>query len=229
MEVRKISDPSDIQNRFKSLGKKLAKKIDTTEQETRQILSKGADKHSTMKYLPEDFSNYLMSLKLKVDKPVSSLPDHLFQKPLFFGREDYFSRLASELIISGLSYQRVHLKPLKLELISDLFSKHRPWWNYDQKDIQKAMEVLKKEKIVQRTNKGYIFEPMTLSIDIHEFFSLIIPHLNNYGEIPIRSIHTYIPWDQNKIESIIHILKDNNIILVDKSLDILYFPEYSRR
>ena len=229
MEESKISDPSDVENRFKSLGKKLAKKMNTAEEETQQILSKGVDKHSTTKYLPEDFSNYLMGLKVKVDKPISSLPDRLFKKPIFFGREEYFSRLASELVISGLAYQRVHLKQLKLEEISDLFSKHRPWWKYNQKDVQKAIEVLLKEKIIQRTKKGYLFEPMTLSIDIHEFFSLIIPHLSNYGEIPIRSIHTYIPWDQSKIDNIVQILKENKIVFVDKSLDILFFPEYSRR
>ncbi len=228
MEVNEIPDPSDIQNRYKAFGKKLEKKIEHTSSKADELLSKGAIKHSTTKYLPEDFSNYLMSLKIKTDQSISILPEKFFKKPIFLHREKYFSRLASELIISGLSYQRVNLKPLKLGLIAELFSKHRPWWDFQLKDIEKALNVLKKEKIIQKTSEGFLFEPMSLSIDIHEFFYIVNQHLNPYGEIPIRSIHTYIPWSQDKIEQIIRTLKANSIIVVDDARDVLYFPEYSR-
>ena len=42
--------------------------------------------------LTEDFSNYILSLKQNLEIAVSLLPDSLFKRPIFFGKEDFYYR-----------------------------------------------------------------------------------------------------------------------------------------
>jgi hypothetical protein len=159
---------------------------------------------------------------------VSLLPDSLFKRPIFFGKEDFYYRLASELISFGLAYQRVNLQPIRLSKLSELFHQHRSWWKCDIQDIEKALDDLCEHNIIQHSSDGYIFEPLTLSKDIHEFLAFIANKINEYGEISLSDIHKYVPWNPLKIESIMKLLATNKIGIFDKNQELLFFPEFKK-
>lgn len=147
---------------------------------------------------------------------------------MFLGREKFFHRLASELISFGLAYQRVFLQPVRLSKIAELFHQHRPWWQCDIQDIEKAVESLVKESIVQKTTEGFLFEPLTMSSEVQNFLSLINGGINNYGEISLSLIQELVPWEKSKIESIIDLLCSNRICIFHKEEKTLFFPEFKR-
>lgn len=169
-----------------------------------------------------------MDLKLSESLPVSLLPHSLFKKPLFRGRKDFFQRLASELVSFGLSYQRVHLKPIRLHQITSLFHKHRPWWKCDIQDIENAVTELVTNEIVEETVEGFFFEPLSISTEIRNFISLISDGVTNYGEISLTLIHQLVDWDHTRINSIIDILVENQICIYDKKKKLLFFPGFKR-
>jgi len=226
MEENNIPDNKDKENHFKEFGKKLKRIEDNAKQEAQSTLTKGVEKLSSSRFLPEDMSNYLLSLKQHSNLPESILPSLLFKKPTFRGKEDYFSRLASELIIFGLSYQRVYLRPIHLSEIAHSFHKHKPWWHCDIQDIEKSLRLLIDEKIVKNTQNGLLFEPLTLSEDIQEFLKIISPHISPHGEISFEKIYSSTIMSKEKIRNLLTTLESNNLCIIDHKENKLYFPDY---
>ncbi len=228
MEAKVISYHKDNKDRFKALEKKLKGIQDSTEKEVHKRLKEGIKDHSGTSYLPEDLTEYILSLKQNLEIAVSLLPDSLFKRPIFFGKEDFYYRLASELISFGLAYQRVNLQPIRLSKLAELFHHHRTWWKCDIQDIEKALDDLCEHNIIQYSSDGYIFEPMTLSRDIHDFLVFIANRINEHGEISLSDIKKYVLWDYPKIESIINLLTTNKICIFDKNQELLFFPEFRK-
>ncbi|MHA1974717.1 MAG: hypothetical protein ACTSW1_17100 [Candidatus Hodarchaeales archaeon] len=213
---------------YKKFAAKLAKIQESAKIEAEETLSDGLEKLSTTSYLPNDLSSYLLSLKNKLSLPISTLPASFFKKPLFKGKEDFFSRLSSEIISFGLSYQRVYLKPIRLFELAHLFHIHRSWWKCDIQDIENAVSVLLKENIVIKTDEGLLFEPLNLSQEVQEFLSLSYQYINEFGELPIRKIKEISNWQEDKIDSLIALLVKNRICILDKDRNLIYFPEFSK-
>ncbi|MFX0084413.1 MAG: hypothetical protein ACFFAU_01965 [Candidatus Hodarchaeota archaeon] len=228
MEVKVISYRKDKKNRFKTLEEKLKAIQDSTKKEVQERLKEGIRIHSATSYLPEDLTEYILSLKQNLEMAASLLPDSLFKRPVFFGKEDFYYRLASELISFGLAYQRVNLQPIRLSKLAELFHQHRSWWKCDIQDIEKALDALCEHNIVQYSSNGYVFEPMTLSRDIHDFLAFIAPRINEYGEISLSDIQKYVPWDYPKIEAAINLLNTNKICIFDKNQESIFFPEFRK-
>ncbi|MFX0149539.1 MAG: hypothetical protein ACFFAJ_02050 [Candidatus Hodarchaeota archaeon] len=228
MEVNIISDRNNKKARYQRLGKELKKIQDDTEKHVHERLIEGMKEISPPTLLPDDFVIYLLGLKQKVNLPVSVLPSSLFDKPLFFGRKEFFQRLASELISFGLAYQRVFLQPVRLSKIAELFHKHRPWWQCDIQDIEKAIESLVSSSIIQKTEEGFLFEPLTMSSEVQEFLNLINVGINNFGEISLSLLQELVPWKKTKIDAIIDLLCSNGICIFHKEEKILFFPEFKR-
>lgn len=199
---------------------------DKTNHEVQFTLKKGVEKVSSTRYLPNDLSNYLLSLKQQSNLPESILPSSLFKKPAFRGREDFFNRLASELICFGLSYQRVYLKGIHLSEIAHSFHQHRPWWQCSIQDIEKSLNLLIDEKIVTSTQNGLLFEPLTLSEDIQEFLKIISPYISPHGEISLERIYSRIIWPKEKINNILKILESNNLGIIDQEAEKFYLLNY---
>ncbi|UCG02296.1 MAG: hypothetical protein JSW11_22240 [Candidatus Heimdallarchaeota archaeon] len=229
MEASGISEQNDHEARYKALGKKLKQLEDDTANEVQEKLIKGVKKISSPTHLPKDLATYLLSLKREIQLPVSVLPLSLFKRPTFFGREDFFHRLASELIAFGIAYQRVYLQPIKLSQLAVRFHEHRPWWQCDIEDIEKALEILKKNKIIQKTPDGFLFEPLSMSSDAQDFLSFISRGINKNGEISLTSIQNLVPWNKSKIDSMVKILCSNQICLLDQDKESLFFPELKTR
>jgi len=225
MEVKDISKQDDYKARYKALGKKLKRIQDDTTQEVQEQLEKGVESISSTKYLPEDLATYLLSLKREISLPVSVLPSSLFNRPVFFGREDFFHRLASELISFGIAYQRVYLLPIKLNQLTTLFHKHRPWWKCDIQDIEKALVILNKHKIIRNTPDGFLFEPLSMSSDVKDFLTFISKGINKFGEISLVSARKLVPWNNAKIEAMVELLCSNEICFIDRNKELLFFPE----
>ncbi|MFX1536704.1 MAG: hypothetical protein ACFFDI_21005 [Promethearchaeota archaeon] len=225
MEANRISKQNDYKTRYKALGEKLKQIEDETTKEVQEQLVKGIKSISSPTHLPKDLATYLLSLKREVKLPVSVLPSSLFNRPAFFGRENFFHRLASELITFGIAYQRVYLQPIKLSKLAVRFHEHRSWWQCDIQDIEKALGILTKNKIIQKTKEGYLFEPLSISSDVQEFLTFISRGINEYGEIPLSSIQNLVPWTEAKIEAMIQLLSSNQICILDQTKELLFFPE----
>jgi hypothetical protein len=189
---------------------------------------KGIEITSDITYFPQEFSTYLLDLKLTSNLPASLLPTSLFKKPIFKGRTDFFHRLASELISFGLAHQRVYLKPVALYEITSLFHKHKPWWRCDIQDIEKALKVLENNSIIQKNEDGYIFEPFSVSTEIRTFLSAINDGISDYGEISITLIEQLIPWDSERIRSTLQILASNNVCILEDAKNLVYFPGFKK-
>jgi hypothetical protein len=157
------------------------------------------------------------------------LPSSLFKRPAFFGREDFFHRLASELIAFGIAYQRVYLQPIKLSQLAVHFHELRPWWQCDIEDIEKALKILKKNKIIKKTPEGFLFEPLSMSSDARDFLTFISRGINKYGEIPLSSIQNLVPWNKAKIDTMVKLLCSNQICILDQNKELLFFPELKTR
>ncbi|MFX0205351.1 MAG: hypothetical protein ACFFDT_05150 [Candidatus Hodarchaeota archaeon] len=225
MEASRISKQNDHKAQYKALGKKLKQLEDETTNEVQKQLVKGIKSISPPTHLPKDLATYLLSLKREVKLPISVLPPSLFKRPAFLGRENFFHRLSSELITFGIAYQRVYLQPIKLSQLAVRFHEHRPWWQCDIQDIEKAMKILVKNKIIQRTSEGYLFEPLSMSSDAQEFLTIISRGINKYGEISFTSIQNLVPWNKSKIDSMVNLLCSNQICIIDQNKELLFFPE----
>jgi len=225
MEAFIISEENDLKTRYKALGKKLKQIEDQTTNEVQFQLEKEIKSISSPTHLPNDLATYLLSLKRELKLPVSVLPSSLFKRPTFLGREDFFHRLSSELIAFGIAYQRVYLQPIKLSQLAARFHEHRPWWRCDILDIKKALKVLEKNNIIQKTPDGFLFEPLSMSSNAQEFLTLISKGINEYGEIPLSSIEILVPWNKSKIDTMVKILCSNQICLLDQNKELLFFPE----
>lgn len=225
MEAFIITYQKKHDDRYKALGKKFKQLQDNSDTDVQENLSKGLKDVSSTRYLPEDLANYILSLKQNLDLSVSILPESLFKRPVFFGKEDFYHRLASELISFGLAYQRVYLKPINLSKLSELFHQHRSWWKCDIQDIEKALIPLTENNIVEYSTEGYMFEPLTLSRDVNDFLALIVKGINRNGEISLSKVYELVSWNRSKITSILSLLSKNKICLSDQSRETLYFPE----
>jgi hypothetical protein len=225
MEAYIITGQNDHEARYKALGKKLKQLEDETTNEVQEQLVRGIKSISSPIHLPKDLATYLLSLKREVKLPASVLPASLFKRPAFLGREDFFNRLSSELITFGIAHQRVYLQPIKLNQLARRFHKHRPWWRCDIQDIEKALKILEKNKIIQKTTDGYLFEPLSMSSDAQEFLTIISRGINKYGEISLASIQNLVPWNEPKIDAMVKLLCSNQICILDQNKEILFFPE----
>ncbi len=225
MEAIEISKQDDHKARYKALGKKLKKIQDDTSEEVQKQLEKGIESISSPTYLPDDLATYLLSLKREINLSVSVLPSSLFKRPTLIGREEFFHRLASELISFGIAYQRVYLLPIRLSKLTTLFHKHRPWWQCDIKDIEKALDILNQNEIIQKTPDGFLFEPLTMSTNVQDFLAFISKGINEFGEISLSSIQKLVPWGNTKIKTMIELLSSNQICILDQNKKLLFFPE----
>ena len=225
MEANDISEQNDQKARYKALGEKLKRIQDDATKEVQEQLEKGLESISSTKYLPEDLATYLLSLKREINLPVSVLPSSLFKRPAFIGREDFFHRLASEILSFGISYQRVYLLPIKLSQLVTLFHEHRPWWQCDIQDIEKTLNFLKKNEVIRKTADGFLFEPLSMSSDVQEFLTFISRGINDFGEISVSSIQKLVPWNNTRIHSMLDLLCSNQICILDRNKELLYFPE----
>lgn len=224
MEVSNISEQDNHKARYKALGKKLKEKQDDTTKEVQTKLVNGIESVSSTTFLPEDLAAYLLSLKREVKLPVSILPSSFFKRPKFVGREEFFHRLASELISFGIAHQRVYLRPIKLSQLATLFHEHRPWWQCDIQDIKKALDILKTNEIIRKTSDGFLFEPMSMSSDVQEFLTRIAGEINESGEISLLSIQNIVPWNNTRITTILDLLSSNQICILDRSKELVFFP-----
>ena len=228
MEAKEIPEnqrKKDLYNRFADKMKAIS---DSADEEAKASIKRGLDIASKNQFFPSEFSTYLLELKLSQNLPVSLLPDSLFERPIFKGREEFFQRLASELISFGLSYQRVYLKPVPLSNITSLLHTHRPWWKCDIQDVEKSLSLLKKNAIIQENEEGYTFEPFSISSEIRTFLTSISDGISEYGEISIALINQLIPWDSERINSALEILSNNRICILDEKKQIVYFPGYQK-
>ncbi|MFX0122007.1 MAG: hypothetical protein ACFFAE_00070 [Candidatus Hodarchaeota archaeon] len=225
MEAIDIPEQNEHKARYKALGEKLKKKEDETTYEVQEQLVKGIKSLSSPTHLPKDLATYLLSLKREIRLPVSVLPSSLFKRPAFFGREDFFNRLASELIAFGIAHQRVYLQPIELSQLAVRFHEHRPWWQCDIEDIEKALKILEKNKIIQKTPQGYLFEPLSMSSDAQDFLIFISRGINKYGEISLSSIQNLVPWNKSRIDAMVKLLCSNQICILDQNKKSLFFPE----
>lgn len=228
MEAKEIPEKQrkkDLYNRFADKMKAISNSAD---EEAQASVKLGLDIASKKRYFPSEFSTYLLELKMSQNLPVSLLPDSLFERPIFKGREDFFQRLASELISFGLSYQRVYLKAIPLSKITSLLHTHRPWWKCDIQDVEKSLSILKKNAIVQENEDGYTFEPFSISSEIRTFLTSISDGINKYGEISITLINQLLPWDGVRIKSVLEILANNRICILDEAKQMVYFPGYQK-
>jgi hypothetical protein len=201
---------------------------DSADDEVQSSIKFGLDIASKNQFFPEDFSTYLLDLKMSQNLPVSLLPDSLFEKPIFKGREEFFQRLASELISFGLAYQRVYLKPVPLYKVTSLLHTHRPWWKCDIQDVEKSLSILKKNAIIQESDDGFTFEPFSVSSEIRTFLTSISDAISGYGEISIALIKQLLQWEEERINSALEILSSNRICILDEEKQIVYFPGYRK-
>ncbi|MHA1977522.1 MAG: hypothetical protein ACW98F_15660 [Candidatus Hodarchaeales archaeon] len=228
MEVKAIPDPKSRKVLHNKFAEKLKNISESADKEAKSLISKGLKDTSKIIYFPQDFSTYLLGLKLSSNLPVSLLPDSLFVRPNFKGKSDFFQRLASELVSFGLAYQRVNLEPVPLHEITTLFHKHRPWWQCDIQDIESALDVLMKNKIIHKKADGYIFEPFAISSEIRTFLSAIADGVSDYGEISLTLIQQLVSWKQSRIISALEILTNNRICIYDQEAQLVFFPEFSK-
>lgn len=219
---------NDARDRFKAFGKKLKQYQDESEDESQNKLRKGLETSKIPVNLPEDFVNYLLTLKREVDLPVSVLPASMFKKPRFFGREQFFQRLASELLPYGLAHQRVYLEPVRLSNLAASFHEHRPGWEVDIQDIEAALKMLDEHGFIERQERGFLFEPLTLSRDVHAFLAWINEGINPYGEITILDVHERVPWKSSKIDALIDLLTENRFCIPNFKEGVLFFPSFAR-
>ena len=201
---------------------------DAADEEVRSSIKRGLKHTSGQTYFPPDFTNYPLGLKLSQELPVSLLPDNLFERPIFKGREDFFQRLASELISFGLSYQRVYLKPITLSKITSLLHAHRPWWKCDIKDVEKSLSILKSNNIVQEDENGFKFEPFSVSSEIRTFLSSIHDGISESGEISRLLIEQLVPWKKERVSNILEILSSNRICILGRDGENVYFPGFQK-
>ena len=90
------------------------------------------------------------------------------------------------------------------------------------------MTILVKGKIVSKTPEGFLFEPMTLSKDVRNFLSFITEGIDKFGEISISKIQSLVPWSNNKINVMLELLSSNQICILNRDKDILFFPDFKR-
>jgi hypothetical protein len=74
-----------------------------------------------------------------------------------------------------------------------------------------------------------MFEPLTLSREVHDFLALIAKGINKNGEISLSKVYDLVSWKRSKIDSILSLLLKNKICLSDQSNKTLYFPELNIR
>ncbi|MFW9855362.1 MAG: hypothetical protein ACFFFG_09875 [Candidatus Thorarchaeota archaeon] len=219
---------NDVRDRFKALGKKLKEQKDESIRYAEKKLREGANSNKIPVNLPDDMRNYLLTLKREVGLPVSVLPASMFKTPRFLGREQFFHRLASEIIPYGLAHQRVNLEPVRLSRLTSSFHKHHPGWEVDIQDIEAALEMLNEQGIIGKSKQGFLFEPLTLSRDVHTFLAWINEGISTYGEILINEIYQRVPWDTSKVDYLIELLAQNKICIINSREGTLFFPSFTR-
>ncbi|MFW9778920.1 MAG: hypothetical protein ACFFE8_08705 [Candidatus Heimdallarchaeota archaeon] len=219
---------NDVRDRFKALGKKLKEQKDESIRYAEEKLREGANSNNIPVNLPDDLRNYLLTLKREIGLPVSVLPASMFKKPRFLGREEFFHRLASELVPYGLAHQRVNLEPVRLSRLTSSFHKHRPGWDVDIQDIEAALGMLNEQGIIGKSTQGFLFEPLTLSRDVHNFLAWINEGITTYGEISIEEIYDRVPWDNSKVDYLIELLVQNKICIINSQDRTLFFPSFTR-
>jgi hypothetical protein len=219
---------NDTRDRLKAFGKKLKQRQDESEEIVRTKLREGLENRKIPVGLPEDLRNYLLTLKHAVDLPVSVLPPEMFKKPRFFGREEFFQRLASELLPYGLAHQRVYLEPVRLSKLAASFHEHRPGWEVNIQDIESALEMLDEQGIIERQKEGFLFEPLTLSRDVHAFLAWINEGIDPHGEITVLETYKRVPWDPPKVDALIDLLTKNQICIRNSQEGVLFFPSFNR-
>ncbi len=101
----------------------------------------------------------------------------------------------------------------------------RPGWQCDEKDIEKALNILIQQQIIQKNRDGYFFEPLKISTDVSEFLALITKDIDDYGEISLSQVQNIVPWNISKIDTMIELLETNQICILDQSKKLLFFPE----
>ena len=228
MEAIAIPNPKSTKELHDKFAEKLKEISDSADDEAKSLLTEGLKNTAKIPFFPQNFSTYLLDLKLALNLPVSLLPDSLFVRPNFKGKSEFFHRLASELISFGLAYQRISLKPVPLHKITSLFHKHRPWWQCDIQDIETALDVLQMNNIIRKKEEGYIFEPFSVSSEIRTFLSAISDGISDYGEISLTLIEQLVPWKNARIIATLEILTSHQICIYDQKNELVYFPGFKK-
>ena len=228
MEEKEIMEKKRKKELYDRFADKMKAISSSAEEEAKSSIKLGLDITSKTPFFPSEFSTYLLELKMSENLPTSLLPDSLFERPNFKGREAFFQRLASELISFGLAYQRVYLEPVPLSKITSLLHQHRPWWKCNIQDVEKSLTILKKNSIIQENKEGYMFEPFTISSEIRTFLTSISDGISDNGEISIPLIAQLLPWEGSRIDSVIKILTKNRICIFDEENQLVFFPGYKK-
>ncbi len=173
-----MSDKEDLRKKYTAFGAKLKTEIDESKKESSRIIQEGVTRleKQEVPLLPDDLAQRLLCTKIAHEMPETLLPASYFEKPRFRGKEKYFQRLAADLLLFGLSYQRSYgILPTE-DAFPQLFLENRPWWKASEKDIQQALKILYDNKVIRLSESLIEFESTETSKEMTRVLSWIGVH-----------------------------------------------------
>lgn len=204
---------------IKDLYEKLGKKLKTKERES----SKKAEIKLTSFYDEQVKDSYFKSqniknkfLHLQNSKfiNVESLQKKIIDKPNFFGKKDYFQSLALDLLSFGISWTRLEGKSLIFtQETQDLFFETYPQWKKTTyQEISQILILLKESGLSTGDNTdGFWFENKDDSKQLRDILLLA----DKTGMISKEKIKSKLRWNDEKINSMLNIMVEQEILIVD--------------
>ncbi|MHA1167568.1 MAG: hypothetical protein ACTSP4_07195 [Candidatus Hodarchaeales archaeon] len=221
----------EISDLYSNLGTDMKKSLEEANEKAERTLEKGlikiSEDHPSL--LPEDVTNKLLSLKTKVDLPPVLFPPSFFEKPRFRGKRDFYERLAIDIIVFGMSYQRSYgTYPARNEF-PNLFLKNRNWWDCEPDDIDEALKILLSSGTVTEVEDGkLVFEDIDFSGNMCELLKFVTSDNRAAQGITIDDISDEFPyWNDDLIESLLEKAITENLAVKDSDGKTIYFKAFN--
>lgn len=221
----------EIADLYSNLGTDMKNSLDDAKERAERTLEQGmieiSEDHPSL--LPEDVTNKLLSLKAKVNLPPVLFPSSFFEKPRFRGKRDFYERLAIDIIVFGMSYQRSYGRYPDRNKFPIIFLKNRTWWECETDDIDEALNILLSSGTVTEVEEGgLVFEDIDFSGNMSELLKFVTSDNRAAQGITVEDILAEFPyWANDLIESLVEKAITENLAVKDTDGKTVYFKAFN--
>lgn len=225
---RKEEETIDIASLYRKKGSQLRKSMEDTKKAAKDdIRDKIVELDEKFPLLPQEQSDYLLSLKSSVNLPESLFPLSYFEKPRFRGKKEFFQRLATDILTYGTAKQRTTGIPFKTkEDFAEIFLENRSWWDCEEKDVLHAVKILLDNDLIFFISRKLYFESIELSANVVVVLSAAyeIIREDKTDAVSFKELIAKTKWNKNQLMDILQQIEKENLVILDE--DYAYFPAF---
>ena len=215
--------PEDIRDKYKAFGKKLRSNLDQSAVKSREQMEIGLEKLKKefgFVGLPSDLQEKILTAKDRMEIPLDFLPDEFYKRPFFFGKKDFYRRLATDFYVFGISSQRAFGRILKTNELLESFNQKNPSWDCSEKDLKRILGELANSDLVTTTEGQVLFEPMETSLAVASIFRIAASQ--NPPSVTIDLLIEELNLDKEYAKSILKKLSKEGMVRADR--ETYWFP-----